>query len=78
MEYLSLSRRRERVETNYHWRNGSGMRLRRLEWNGGKTNVEIIYRQQIYSLDSIELDPPPARARSLNTVTFTLKEVYTC
>ena len=47
MEYLSLSRRRETVATNYHWGNGSGMRLMRLEWNGGKTNVEIIYRQQI-------------------------------
>ena len=78
MEYLSLSRQRERAETNYHWGNGSGMRLRRLEWNGGKINVEIIYRQQIYSLDSIELDPPPAHAGSLYTATFTLKEVYTC
>ena len=65
MEYLSLSRRRERVATNYHWGNGSGMRLRRLEWNGGKINVEIIYGQQIYSLDFIELDPPPARAISV-------------
>ena len=67
MEYLSQSRRRERVATNSHWGNGSGMRLRRLELNGGKTNVEIIYRQQIYSIDSIELDPPPARAISTRT-----------
>ena len=45
MEYLSLSRRN-------HWGNGSGTRLRRLEWNGGKNNVKIIYRQQILcSLD---------------------------
>ena len=36
MEYLSLSRRRERVGISSHWGNGSGMRLRRLEWNEGK------------------------------------------
>ena len=51
MEYLSLSRRRERVATSSHCGNGSGTRLRRLEWNGDKKNAKIIYRQQIYSLD---------------------------
>ena len=50
MEYLSLSRQSERVGINSHWGNGSGTRLRRLEWNGGKKNVKIIYRQQICSL----------------------------
>ena len=49
MEYLSLSRRRERVGTSSHWGNESGTRLRRLEWNGDKKNVKIIYRQQIYN-----------------------------
>ena len=51
MEYLSLSRQRERVGISSHWGNGSGTRLRRLEWNGGKKNVKnvkIIYRQQSY------------------------------
>ena len=51
MEYLSLSRRRERVGISSHWGNGSGTRLRRLEWNGDKKNVKIIYRQKLYSLD---------------------------
>ena len=41
MEYLSLSRRRERVATSSHSVSGSGTRLRRLEWNGDKKMLKL-------------------------------------
>ena len=44
MEYLSLSRQRERVGISSHWGSGSGTRLARVEWNGDKKNVKIMYR----------------------------------
>ena len=45
MEYLSLSRRRERVGISSHWGNvnGSRKRLRKLEWNADKKNVKVFY-----------------------------------
>ena len=36
MEYLSLSRRRERIGISSHWGSGSGTRFMWLEWNGDK------------------------------------------
>ena len=41
MEYLFLSRRRERVGISSHWGSGSGTRLRRLEWNEDKKMLKL-------------------------------------
>ena len=63
MEYLFLSRRRERVATSYHWGSGSGTRLRRLEWNGGKKNAKLsIGRNYIASI--FRLSPSLGSQRS--------------
>ena len=51
MEYLSLSRRRERVGISSHCGSGSGMRLAGLEWNGDKrNNVKLVPLQEFIKL----------------------------
>ena len=50
MEYLSLSRRRERVGISSHCGSGSEAKLRRLEWNGDKRYVKIVYWQPFTKL----------------------------
>ena len=54
MEYLSLSRRREIIGISSHWGNGSGTRLRRLEWNRDKKTAKLsITRTYIASISRL-------------------------